>query len=68
LHHRQGDSGPREPFRTKCELLVELLGQPAEILGGRHPGLFDGAFAVGSVVRPLVQPAAGQPANCAWPS
>jgi DDE superfamily endonuclease len=56
LPYQQGDSGPREPFRTKCELLVELLRRPAQTLAGPHLGIFDGAFAVRSVVRPLVQP------------
>src|SRR5205823_4674476 len=43
-------------FRTKCELLVELLRAQARAVPGRHLGVFDGGFALGSVVRPLVCP------------
>jgi hypothetical protein len=50
-----------EPFRTKCKLAVELLWEQARILGGRHLGVFDGGYALKSVVRPLVLPEEGQP-------
>jgi hypothetical protein len=53
--------GRTEPFRTKCKLAVELLWEQARILGGRHLGVFDGGYALKSVVRPLVLPAEGQP-------
>jgi hypothetical protein len=43
-------------FRTKCELLVELLRAQAQVVPGRHLAIFDGGFALGSVVRPLVCP------------
>src|SRR5947209_8008600 len=43
-------------FRTKCSLLVELLREQARAVPGRHLGVFDGGFALGSVVRPLVRP------------
>jgi hypothetical protein len=43
-------------FRTKCERLVELLRVQAQAVPGRHLGVFDGGFALGSVVRPLVVP------------
>jgi hypothetical protein len=46
-----------EPFRTKCELLVELVRQQAALLPGPHLAVFDGGYALGSVVRPLVRPA-----------
>jgi hypothetical protein len=49
----------REPFRTKCQLAVELFREQAHILGGRHLAVFDGAFALRSVVRPLVRPEDG---------
>jgi hypothetical protein len=45
-------------FHTKCELLVELLRAQARAVPGRHLGVFDGGFALGSVVRPLVCPEA----------
>jgi hypothetical protein len=51
----------REPFRTKCELAVELLREHAHAVPGRHLGVFDGAYALKSVVRPLVLPESGQP-------
>jgi hypothetical protein len=48
--------GPPIPFRTKCELLVELGREHANACVGKSLGVFDGGFAVRSVVRPLVQP------------
>jgi hypothetical protein len=54
-------SGRTEPFRTKCELAVELLREQARILGGRHLAAFDGGYALQSVVRPLVSPEDGSP-------
>jgi DDE superfamily endonuclease len=53
--------GGTEPFQTKCALLVELLRQQARITGGLHLGIFDGAYALKSVVRPLVLPEDGSP-------
>ena len=57
------DSDHTVVFRTKCELVVELIREQARITGGRHLGIFDGAYALRSVVRPLVQPARGTPAS-----
>jgi hypothetical protein len=51
----------QEEFHTKCELAVGLLQQQATHVPGKQLGVFDGAFAVRSVVRPLVLPAAGEP-------
>jgi hypothetical protein len=56
LPHERGDSGPRLPFRTKCQLLVELGRRAANALSGKHLQVFDGGFALRSVVRPLVKP------------
>jgi hypothetical protein len=61
LPRRSATSSQTEPFRTKCELAVELLREQARSLGGRHLGVFDGGFALKSVVRPLVRPEDGQP-------
>jgi hypothetical protein len=61
LPFAQGESGRRVPFRTKCALAVELYQQEAQTVAGKHLAVFDGAFALGSVVRPLVKPVAGQP-------
>jgi hypothetical protein len=49
-----------EPFRTKNELAVELLQQQAEFQAGKHLAVFDGAFAVGNVVKPLIHPESGK--------
>ena len=40
---------------------MELLRQQAQLIAGKHLAICDGAFAVRSVVRPLVVPQAGQP-------
>jgi DDE superfamily endonuclease len=61
LYFRRSQLPDGEVFRTKCELLVELLRNEAHHVAGRHVGVFDGAFAVRSVVRPLTQSEAGQP-------
>jgi DDE superfamily endonuclease len=61
LYFRQSQLPAGEEFHTKCELAVELLRAEAGHAPGRHLGVLDGAFAVRSVVRPLTQPAAGQP-------
>jgi hypothetical protein len=53
--------GRTVPFRTKCELAVELLREQIQAVGGRHLGVVDGGFALKSVVRPLVLPEPGQP-------
>ena len=55
------DSDHTVVFRTKCDLVVELIREQARITGGRHLGIFDGAYALRSVVRPLVQPEPGHP-------
>ena len=47
---------PPIPFRTKCELLVELGREHAKACSGKALGAFDGGFALGNVVRPLVRP------------
>ncbi len=48
--------GPPVAFRTKCELLVELGREHADACSGKVLGVFDGGFALRSVVRPLVVP------------
>jgi Transposase DDE domain len=50
------EKGPPIPFRTKCQLLVELGREHAKACCGKALGVFDGGFAVRSVVRPLVVP------------
>jgi hypothetical protein len=48
--------GPPVVFRTKCELLVEMAREHAKACRGKTLGVFDGGFALRSVVRPLVVP------------
>ena len=50
-----------ELLRTKCELAVELLRAQARIIAGKHLGVFDGGYALRSVVRRLVRPEDGSP-------
>jgi hypothetical protein len=65
LYFRQSQlpAGPEGTlaFRTKCELAVELLREPARIIPARHLGVFDGGYALESVVRPLVLPEGDAP-------
>jgi hypothetical protein len=61
LPARSGAAGPKEVFRTKCELAVELIREQARTVGGRHLAVVDGGYALKSVVRPLVAPEEGQP-------
>jgi hypothetical protein len=49
-------NGPPVVFRTKCELLVEMARENAKACRGKTLGVFDGGFALRSVVRPLVMP------------
>src|SRR3954451_4709248 len=54
-------SARTEPFRTKCELAVDLIREQARIAGGRHLAAFDGGYALQTVIRPLVSPEDGSP-------
>src|SRR4051812_5189722 len=56
-----GHTGRTETFRTKCELAVEVLREQARITGGKHLAVFDGGFALRSVIRPLVEPEGASP-------
>lgn len=59
LPAKSGAVGPKEAFRTKCELAVELLREQAKVGDGPHLGAFDGGYALRNVVRPLVVPEDG---------
>jgi hypothetical protein len=61
LPERPKEPGHTEPFRTKCELAVELIREQARINSGPHLGVFDGGYALKNVVRPLVVPQDGSP-------
>jgi hypothetical protein len=61
LPERPGQPGHTEPFHTKCELAVDLFREQAGLIKGLHLAVFDGGFALQSVVRPLVLPQDGSP-------
>jgi hypothetical protein len=65
LYFRQSQlpSGPdgTASFQTKCQLAVALFRQQAQIIAGKHLGVFDGGYALRSVVRSLVLPGEGLP-------
>ncbi len=56
LYFRKGQVPAGETFQTKPELLVALARQQAAALPGPHLAVFDGGFALRSVVRPLALP------------
>lgn len=61
LYFRQAQLPAGETFRTKCELLVDMAQRQARASAGAHLAVFDGAFAVRSVVRPLLAAPGGPP-------
>jgi hypothetical protein len=61
LPAQSGAVGPKEMFRTKCTLAVELIREQARITSGSQLGVFDGGYALKNVVRPLVMPEDGSP-------
>lgn len=56
LYCRQTQLPPGETFRTKTALAVELLHQADAESQAPILGVFDGAYAVGTVVRPCLEP------------
>src|SRR5262249_40681499 len=56
-----GGSGGTEAFGTKCALAVAWVRAQARIIAGKPLGVFDGGYALGSVVRRLVLPEDGTP-------
>ena len=67
LYMRKDQMPEGEAFRTKPELAVEALRRCAKFTRrggatrGPHLAIFDGAYAVSSVVEPLISPSKGQP-------
>ncbi len=61
LYCRASQLPPGVTFQTKCMLLVEQVRAEATAVEGAHLAVFDGGFALRSVVRPLVRPEPGQP-------
>ena len=55
-------------FQTKCELAVALLREQARIIKGKYLAVFDGGYALESVVRPLVLPAGAAPGSTSSPA
>jgi hypothetical protein len=53
--------GPPVPFRTTCELMVELGQQQVRTVPGKHLLVLDGGYALRNVLRPLVDPTDGSP-------
>ena len=60
LYMRRDQMPEGERFRTKPQLAVEALRRCAKAARGPHLAVFDGGYAVSSVVRPLMNPAHGQ--------
>jgi hypothetical protein len=52
-----GQNGPPVVFRTNCSLLVEMGREYAKCCPGKVLGVFDGGYALRSVVRELARPA-----------
>lgn len=61
LYFRKSQLPAGEEFRTKCDMVVELARREATAIPGKHLAVFDGAFAVASVVRPLTCPEGAHP-------
>ena len=60
LYCRETQLPAGEPFRTKTALAVELLRQADAESAAPILGVFDGAYAVDTVIRPCLEPAPGQ--------
>ena len=60
LYMRRDQMPEGEGFRTKPQLAVEALRRCAKAARGPHLAIFDGGYAVSSVVQPLMNPADGQ--------
>ena len=56
LDRRLGDDDEIVRLHEVRDHAVELIKEQARIVGGLHLGVFDGGFALASVVRPLVRP------------
>jgi hypothetical protein len=52
----EAQNGPPVAFRTKCELLVAMAREHQKACPGKTLAVFDGGFALRSVVRPLTKP------------
>jgi len=61
LYFRKSQLPAGETFHTKNELLVETLQQQITEQKSPHLAVFDGAFAVGNVVRELLHSKTGAP-------
>ena len=60
LYMRENQMPEGEPFRTKPQLAVEMLRACAREAEGPTLAVFDGGYAVRSVLRPLLSPPEGE--------
>jgi hypothetical protein len=56
LYIRKDQMPAGESFRTKPQFAVEALRSCAKAAGGPHLAIFDGGYAISSVVEPLINP------------
>lgn len=61
LYIREGQRPEAHPFRTKPQMAVEMARQCAQAVPGPHLLVFDGGYAIRTVVRPLIDPPPGTP-------
>jgi len=61
LYMRKGQMPEGEKFSTKPQLAVEALRGCASASAGPHLAIFDGGYAVSSVVEPLTNPEGEEP-------
>jgi hypothetical protein len=59
----KADSDPTKevPFRTKSEIAVDLAREQVRLCPGPQIAVFDGAYAVNTVLLPLIAPEKGMP-------
>ena len=61
LYMRKGQMPEGEKFRTKPQLAVEALRGCASASAGPHLAIFDGGYAVSTMLEPLINPPAEEP-------
>lgn len=61
LYMRESQLPEGEQFRTKPQLAVEMARICARTAEGPHLAVFDGGYAIRTVVRPLTSPPEGEP-------
>ncbi|MFW6119063.1 MAG: sigma factor [Planctomycetota bacterium] len=61
LYMRESQLPQGKQFRTKPQLLLEMVRLCAEAVEGPYLAAFEGGYAIRTVVRPLASPPEGQP-------